>query len=227
MDYVEGLPKSETFCTILVVVDRFTKFAHFIAVKHPYTTHTIAHLMLDNIVKLHGLWYNSSFHTSLGCSLWRALYEYEPNLAAEPVTLDTNIQSVQDLITARQRHLSFLKAHLIAAQNRMKQHADKNRIELAFQVGDQVLLKLQPYAQSSLINRPFPKLDFYYFGPYSVLERVGSVAYGLKLPDDCTIHPVFHVSQLKPYTAGYTPVYTDLPTIPDLDKRTPYFRPLF
>ena len=40
---------------ILVVVDRLTKFAHFIPMKHPYTTVTVAQLFMDNIVKLHGL----------------------------------------------------------------------------------------------------------------------------------------------------------------------------
>ena len=42
MDSVEGLPKSEGYSVILVVVDRFTKYAHFIPIKHPYTAQIIA-----------------------------------------------------------------------------------------------------------------------------------------------------------------------------------------
>lgn len=55
MDFIEGLPKSQGCNVILVVVDRLTKYSHFVAVKHPYTAATIAQLFMDNIVKLHGL----------------------------------------------------------------------------------------------------------------------------------------------------------------------------
>lgn len=55
MDFIDGLPKSQGYTVILVVVDRLTKYAHFMAVKHPYTAATIAQLFMDNIVKLHGL----------------------------------------------------------------------------------------------------------------------------------------------------------------------------
>jgi hypothetical protein len=55
MDFVEGLPKSEGKDTILVVVDKLTKYAHFIPLCHLFTTKTIVQLFLDNIFKLCGL----------------------------------------------------------------------------------------------------------------------------------------------------------------------------
>jgi hypothetical protein len=55
MDFVEGLPKSRHANCILVVVDKFNKFAHFIPLLHPFTSATVAKLFLDNIYKLHGM----------------------------------------------------------------------------------------------------------------------------------------------------------------------------
>jgi hypothetical protein len=63
--------------------------------------------------------------------------------------------------------LEKLKEHLANAQNYMKMQADKHMSEKQFQVVEKVLLKLQPYAQSSLINRPFPKLAFKNIGRLS------------------------------------------------------------
>ena len=83
-----------------------------------------------------------------------------------------------------------------------------------------MLLKLQPYAQHSVANRPFPKLAFKYFGPYSILAKIGAAAYRLNLPSDNKIHDVFHVSQLNPFTADYSPVYSDLTKIINLDTET-------
>jgi len=54
MDFVEGLPKSEGREVIFVVVDRFSKYAHFMAIPHPYTACSVARVFLDNVYKLHG-----------------------------------------------------------------------------------------------------------------------------------------------------------------------------
>ena len=55
MDFLEGLPTAKGKSAILVVVDRLSKYAHFVALSHPYTTVSIAQVFLDNIYKLHGL----------------------------------------------------------------------------------------------------------------------------------------------------------------------------
>lgn len=291
MDFIEGLPRSEGFDTIMVVVDRFTKYGHFLPLKHPFTASGVAHIFLEQVVKLHGLpksivsdrdkvftssfwkhlfqlmdvkllmstayhpqtdgqservnqclemylrcavnsqpskwkswlalaelWYNTTFHTALGCTPFKALYGYEAPVLAVRYTSVVEDRSVQDWLADRTEFSSLLKEQLARAQNRMKQLADKGRIHREFQIGEKVLLKLQPYAQQTVVNRPCPKLAFKYFGPYTVVARVGPVAYKLGLPVDAQVHPVFHVSQLKPFHPNYTPVFTHLPRLADLSK---------
>ncbi|CAJ2644108.1 unnamed protein product [Trifolium pratense] len=54
MDFIGGLPKVHDIDTIMVVVDRLTKYANFIPVSHPYTAKDIAKIFIKDVVKLHG-----------------------------------------------------------------------------------------------------------------------------------------------------------------------------
>ena len=91
----------------------------------------------------------------------------------------------------------LIRQHLPRAKQHMKKMADQHRSARTFTVGDWVFLKMQPYVWSSLDSRSSHKLSFKYFGPFQVLERVGTVVYKLLLPPSSSVHPVFHVSQLK------------------------------
>jgi transposase InsO family protein len=55
MDFVEGFPRVSGKSVILTVVDRFSKYAHFISLGHPYSATTVAKAFFDQIVRLHGL----------------------------------------------------------------------------------------------------------------------------------------------------------------------------
>jgi hypothetical protein len=55
MDFVEGLPNSGSVNVILVVIDKFTKYGHFLPLHHPFTTQTVAKLFMEQIYRLHGL----------------------------------------------------------------------------------------------------------------------------------------------------------------------------
>lgn len=55
MDFVEGLPLSHGYSVIMVIMDRFNKYNHFLPMTHPYTIAGVARIFMDNIFKLHGL----------------------------------------------------------------------------------------------------------------------------------------------------------------------------
>ena len=55
MDFIDGLPKSEGKEVIMVVVDRFSKYAHCMALSHPYSAPMVAKVFMENVYKLHGL----------------------------------------------------------------------------------------------------------------------------------------------------------------------------
>lgn len=55
MDFIEGLPKSHGKDVILVVVDRLTKYAHFVAMSHPFDTQDVIQVFMENVYRLHGM----------------------------------------------------------------------------------------------------------------------------------------------------------------------------
>jgi hypothetical protein len=142
-------------------------------------------------------WYNTAHHSALGSSPFEVLYGHPPRHFG---VLDISVAVVPDLaewLKERAMVTALLHRHLLCAQQRMEFQADKKRSDREFVPGDWVFLKAQPYAQSSLAARSNHKLAFRYFGPFQVEAKVGAVAYRLKLPADCAIHPVIHVSQLR------------------------------
>nr|GEZ56092.1 hypothetical protein [Tanacetum cinerariifolium] len=55
MDFSKALPRSQGYTIIFVVVDRLTKYAHFMSLSHPFTAAEVAQEFLDTVYKLHGL----------------------------------------------------------------------------------------------------------------------------------------------------------------------------
>nr|GFC47683.1 putative reverse transcriptase domain-containing protein [Tanacetum cinerariifolium] len=84
-----------------------------------------------------------------------------------------------------------------AARDRQKSYADKKRKLMDFQVKDKVMLKVSPWKGVIRFGKR-RKLNPRYVRPFRVLEKVGTVAYKLELPQELSrVHNTFHVSNLK------------------------------
>jgi hypothetical protein len=55
LDFIEGMSKVGGKMVILTVVDRFSKYAHFIPLAHPYTAESVARVFFAEVVRLHGV----------------------------------------------------------------------------------------------------------------------------------------------------------------------------
>lgn len=124
------------------------------------------------------------------------------------------------MVGERETVTTLVKMHLQRAQQRMKSQVDKGRSERTFSVGDMVFLKLQPYVQTSVASKANYKLAFRCFGPYKVVRKINEVAYELQLPSSSRVHPIFHVSQLKPALGDNVQVSQVIPD-PELSLQFP------
>lgn len=83
----------------------------------------------------------------------------------------------------------------------MIRQTNKTRRHVQFNVGDYVWLSRDVlYFHNPIVKNRF-KLSSRYIGPYKIKREINPSAFELDLPSDMNLHPVFHVSELKPYNA--------------------------
>ncbi|GJT92007.1 putative reverse transcriptase domain-containing protein [Tanacetum coccineum] len=108
-----------------------------------------------------------------------------------------------ELIQEMTDKVVLIKKKLKTASDRQKSYADNRCKPLEFEVGDRVMLKVSPWKGVIRFGKKVscPRL----VGPFKILERIGLVAYRLRLPEELSgVHDTFHVLNLKKCLADAT-----------------------
>ena len=193
------------------------------------TIQTLEDMLRACVMEFQGSWenhlpliefaYNNSFHATIQMAPYEALYGRK---CRSPLCWDEVGESRiigPEIIQEMQSQVRIIRDKMAAAQSRQKSYADTRRRELSFEVGDWVYLKVSPMRGVKRFGKK-RKLDPRYVGPFQILERVGSVAYRVALPDYFgDVHDVFHVSSLKKSFGQQEPRFVDPASIqlqPDL-----------
>lgn len=96
--------------------------------------------------------------------------------------------------------LADAKRHLASAQRRQKAYADRSRRDVQFSAGQEVWLDTEHLHLPAL--GPAYKLQDLWVGPFKITKMIHPLAAQLDLPSTMKIHPVVHVSRLKPFLKG-------------------------
>jgi hypothetical protein len=113
---------------------------------------------------------------------YEAVYGFPPPRLLTYVPGTTQVDAVDEVLHTRQQILTLLQHNLQQAQQRMKKYSDLKCTERSFEVGQMVYLRLQPYKQSSVAARQNLKLSPRFYGPFTILRKIGIVACELDLP---------------------------------------------
>ncbi|GJV72323.1 putative reverse transcriptase domain-containing protein [Tanacetum coccineum] len=141
--------------------------------------------------------YNNSYHASIKAASFEALYGRKcrsPICWAEVGQVQLTGQEIVQETTEK---VIQIKQRMQAACDRQKSYANLKRKPMEFQVGDRVMLKVSPWKGVVHFGKR-GKLNPRYVGPFKVLEKVGSIAYKLEVPQKLSrVNNTFHVSNLK------------------------------
>jgi hypothetical protein len=136
--------------------------------------------------------YNNSYQASLGMSPFEAMYGRKYRTPWSEVGERTLLKP--SFIKEAEDRVAEVRKKLKEAQSHHKSYSDKRRRELSFVVGDFMYLKISPI-QGTKKFQVRGKLEPRYIRPYQVLQRIGAVAYRIRLPEEMSdIYNVFHVS---------------------------------
>ncbi|GJR96334.1 putative reverse transcriptase domain-containing protein [Tanacetum coccineum] len=152
---------------------------------------------LEDIIRACVIDFGGSYHLSIRCAPFEALYGRKcrsPVLWAE---IGESSLTGLELVQETTDKVVLVKEKPKAVRDRQKSYVDYRRKPLEFEVGDRVLLRVSPWKGVVHFGKK-GKLAPRYVGPFEILERIGLVAYRLRLPEELnSVHDTFHVSNLK------------------------------
>jgi hypothetical protein len=118
--------------------------------------------------------HNAAVNETIRAAPFKLIYGYHPRTPVGEVVEVVN-PAAAAFVERLQSFLSFARKCLIAAQQRQKAFADKNRVEKTYKVGDKVLLSTKYLNLKH--NKTSRKLLLKWIGPFEVVQVVGPVAY--------------------------------------------------
>ncbi|GJT09731.1 putative reverse transcriptase domain-containing protein [Tanacetum coccineum] len=190
---------------VSIISDRDARFTSHGQSEH--TIQTLEDMLRACVIDFGGSWdvhlplaefsYNNSYHTSIRCAPFEALYgrKYRsPVLWAE---IGEGSLIGPELVQETTDKVVVIKERLQEVRDRQKSYADNRRKPLGFEVGNRVMLKVSPWKGVVRFGKK-GKLALRYVGPFEILERIGPVEYRLRLPEELSgVHDTFHMSNLK------------------------------
>ncbi|GJR43361.1 putative reverse transcriptase domain-containing protein [Tanacetum coccineum] len=151
--------------------------------------------------------YNNSYHSSVRCAPFKALYGRKCRSPIIWAEVEEGHFIGPELMQETTEKILQIKDRLKAARDRQKSYADKRRKPLEFSVGDYVLLKVSPWKCVVRFGKK-GKLTPRFVRPFEIIKKhtpVGLVAYMLDLPEEIDgVYDTFHVSNLKKCLADPT-----------------------
>ena len=141
--------------------------------------------------------YNNSYRSSIGMTLYEALYGRRCRTPMCWIELHEHKIIGPDLVKDTEEKVRIIQHRLKAASDRQRSYANLKRKDIEYEVRDKVFLKLSSWKKILRLGRK-GNLSPRFIGPYEILERVGPVVYHLALSLELAkLHDVFHVSMLR------------------------------
>nr|GEV35446.1 hypothetical protein [Tanacetum cinerariifolium] len=151
----------------------------------------------DTHLPLEEFSYKNSYHSSVKCAPFEVLYGRRCRTPIAWSKVEESKLIGLEIVQETTNKIMQIKERLKAARDRQRSYADNRQKSLEFNVGDKVPLKVSPRKGVVCFGKR-SKLSARYVGPFEIVERVGPVAYRLRLPQDLIgIHKTFHVANLK------------------------------